>query len=79
MLTCSDGVFDKLSTQDVHDCIWAVINHHITDKTKTIHQIIGYAVDEVLHSAARSNSLDNISVVMIAFEPLYQLVESYRD
>lgn len=79
VLTCSDGIFDKLSTQEVHDCIWSVINQHISDRSKTIHQIIGYAVDEVLHAAARSNSLDNISVVMIAFDPLYQLIESYRD
>lgn len=71
VLTCSDGIFDKLSTQEVHDIIWSVINTHITDKSKTIHQIIGYAVDEVLHAAARTNSLDNISVVMIAFDPLY--------
>ena len=52
---------------------------HITDKTKTIHQIIGFAVDEVLHASARTNSLDNISVVMIAFEPLVQLIDSYID
>ena len=70
VLTCSDGIFDKLSTQQVHDIIWTTISMHISDKTKTIHQIIGYAVDEVLHASARTNSLDNISVVMIAFEPL---------
>ena len=52
---------------------------HNTDKSKTIHQIIGFAVDEVLHASARTNSLDNISVVMIAFEPLVQLIDSYRD
>jgi len=70
VLTCSDGIFDKLSTQQVHDIIWTTISMHISDKTKTIHQIIGFAVDEVLHASARTNSLDNISVVMIAFEPL---------
>jgi len=48
------------------------------DKSKTLHQIIGLAVDEVLHASARSNSLDNISVVMIAFEPLQKLIESYQ-
>ena len=79
MLTCSDGIFDKLSTQNVHDIIWTVITHNIGDKNKTVHQIIGFAVDEVLHAAARSNTLDNISVVMIAFEPLIKLIESYRN
>ena len=28
------------------------------------------AVDEMLHASARTNSLDNISVVLIAFDPL---------
>ena len=40
-----------------------------------MHQIIGYAVDEVLHASARYNTLDNISVVMIAFEPLIQMID----
>jgi protein phosphatase PTC2/3 len=79
VLTCSDGIFDKLSTQHVHDIIWGTIAHHISDKNKNVHQIIGLAVDEVLHAAARSNSLDNISVVLLAFEPLVRLIESHRD
>ena len=78
VLTCSDGIFDKLTTQQVHDIIWGTISLHISDKSKTVHQIIGYAVDEVLHAAARSNSLDNISVVMIAFEPLIRLIDSHH-
>jgi len=36
------------------------------------------AVDEVLHASARVNTLDNISVVMIAFEPLISMIDSYR-
>jgi hypothetical protein len=40
--------------------------------------MIGHAVDEVLHAAARVNTLDNISAVMIAFEPLITLVDSVR-
>ena len=60
----------------MHDIIWTTINRHITDKKCNIHQIIGYAVDEVLHASARFNSLDNISVVMIAFEPMVKLIES---
>ena len=44
-----------------------------------MHQVIGIAVDEVLHASARYNTLDNISVVMIAFEPLIQLFEMYRN
>ena len=54
----------------MHDIIWTVIGHHISDKNKTVHQIIGHAVDEILHASARVNTLDNISVVMIAFDPL---------
>jgi hypothetical protein len=37
------------------------------------------AVDEVLHASARVNTLDNISVVMIAFEPLIRLIENCRN
>ena len=77
-MTCSDGIFDKLTTQQVHDIIWMVISRHITDRKCTVHKILGYCVDEVLHASARTNSLDNISVVMIAFEPLLQLIDSHR-
>jgi protein phosphatase 2C family protein 2/3 len=78
-LTCSDGIFDKLSTQQVHDLIWTVFSKYIGDKQKTVHQVIGIAVDEVLHASARYNTLDNISVVMIAFEPLITLFDNYRN
>lgn len=33
----------------------------------------------MLHASARVNTLDNISVVMIAFEPLIRLIESVRN
>jgi hypothetical protein len=47
-----------------------------TEKGKvSLHQLVGLCVDEVLHAAARSNSLDNISVVMVALEPLQKLIE----
>ena len=51
---------------------------HMMDKNKNVHQIIGLAVDEVLHASARANSLDNISVVLLAFEPLVRLIESHQ-
>ena len=70
VLTCSDGIFDKLTTKQVHDIIWLTIGRYISDRKLSVHKIIGIAVDEVLHASARTNSLDNISVVMIAFEPL---------
>ena len=60
----------------MHDIIWTTISRHIIDKKISVHQIIGLAVDEVLHACARFNSLDNVSVVMIAFDPLVKLVES---
>lgn len=63
----------------MHDIIWTVISYYIGDKSKTVHQIIGHAVDEVLHASARWNTLDNISVVMIAFEPLVSLIDNYRN
>ena len=59
--------------------IWTVIGRYIGDKSKSVHQVIGIAVDEVLHASARYNTLDNISVVMIAFEPLIQLFENHRN
>lgn len=37
------------------------------------------AVDEVLHASARVNTLDNISVVMIAFDPLIRLIDHCRN
>ena len=41
----------------------------------TLHQISGLITDEIVQSAARNHSLDNLSVVFIAFKRFQDYVE----
>ena len=44
-----------------------------------MHTISGLVADEVLHAAAKARSLDNISVVFVAFKNFRLYVEQMQD
>jgi len=62
-----DGVFDKLNTQETVDIAWKAANDNIG--LQNVHQIAGRMADAVLVKSAESRSLDNLSVVVIIFQP----------
>lgn len=74
IILASDGVFDKMSNEDVSKCVW-----ESCDKNKwqanpsfrpaqSVHQQCGLAVESVLKNSLYRQSLDNVTVVMIAFQ-----------
>jgi hypothetical protein len=44
-----------------------------------VHKISGLIADEILHSAAKNHSLDNLSIVFIAFQKFKDYIEQGRD
>lgn len=60
----SDGIFDKLSTEDVVKCVW---NNTTQERASTVHEVAGITTDAILKNSLLRRSYDNVTVVMIAF------------
>ena len=48
----SDGIFDKLSTDEICQLAWNIIKEHQNDTNLSMHQICGKCADEILRLAA---------------------------
>lgn len=59
-----DGIFDKLSNRDVVNCCWHTVNYQ---RAGNVHKQCGKAIDLILKASVAKRTLDNITVVMIAF------------
>ena len=59
-----DGIFDKLTNEDVSECVWRSACER---RTNSVHQQTGLAAESVLKNAMYRKSLDNVTVVIIAF------------
>ena len=84
VLIGSDGVFDKLKNDTINQIIWDVTTKqrqvaHSQGQTPSIHTISGLVADEVLHASAKARSLDNLSVVFVAFKRFREYVESMQN
>ena len=69
----SDGIFDKLKNDAINKIIWDVTTKqrqlaYSRGETPSVHIISGLVADEVLHASAKARSLDNLSVVFVAFK-----------
>ena len=58
----SDGIFDKLSNKEIIDMAWSSRNGLLD-----VHSNCAAAVDSIIRLAALKKSMDNLSVIMIAF------------
>ena len=66
----SDGIFDKLSNEDVVQCVW---NSIMKEKGEHVHQQCALAVDSIIKNSLLRHSLDNVTSVLIAFHNFKQL------
>ena len=76
MLGC-DGIFDRLTNQQVLDSAWDTMNaiksheiKHNVRTPKTVHQVSGAMTDAVIKQAAVEKSMDNLTIVIVSFENL---------
>jgi protein phosphatase PTC2/3 len=61
-----DGIYDKLSNDEVIEVVWDTFRR---DKGSfhTIHEFCGKAVENIMKLSFNKKTLDNVTVVMIAF------------
>lgn len=60
----SDGIFDKLNSDDLVKCAWQSISQ---EHSKNTHEMAGIATDAIIKNSLFRRSLDNVTVVFIAF------------
>ena len=63
-----DGIFDKLNNLEVIQAAWEASKRKFTNRGQMIHQNCGLAVEAILKSSIAERSLDNVTVVFIAFK-----------
>lgn len=62
-----DGVFDKMTSREVIQSVWSVPKpKEILDEI-SVHQQCSSAVEGILRDSMNKRSLDNVTVVMVAF------------
>jgi protein phosphatase 2C family protein 2/3 len=69
ILNIGDGIYDKLSNSDVIEVVWDTFKRD-KGSFSTLHEFCGKAVENIMKLAFNKKTLDNITVVMIAFEGL---------
>ena len=67
LLGC-DGIFDKISNAEVVKQAWIASKKNFHSKEQPIHQICGYVVEQAMKASVAYKTLDNITVVMLAFK-----------
>lgn len=71
-----DGIFDKMSNDDVCKSVWLTCDT-LKEQTKeqtSIHQYCGIGAESVLKNSLYRQSLDNVTVVLIAFQNFQKLL-----
>ena len=68
-----DGIFDKLSNEEVAECVWMSVRDVSESQEEnstmvSLHSQLGMGVEYILKNALLRRSLDNVTVVVIGFE-----------
>lgn len=67
-----DGIFDKITNEEVIKQSWIAAKRNFKSKDQPIHQICGNIVEQVMKDSIAYKTLDNITVVLLAFNNLRQ-------
>ena len=74
-----DGIFDKLENTQVIQAAWEGAKKKYFDRGQVIHSNCGSAVESILKASVAEKSLDNITVVIIAFKNLRKQLKTEID
>ena len=72
ILIASDGVFDRLSTEEVVGVAW----NGVHEGGQGLNEACGSVVERVMRASMIRESLDNLSVVMIAFKGFVKALDT---
>ena len=83
VLIGSDGIFDKLKNDQINQLVWDITTKErkeafANSQAPSVHSICGKVADEILHQSAEKRSLDNLSIVFIAFKRFKDYIEMFR-
>lgn len=68
MVLACDGIFDKCTSTEVIQMVWEGVHEH---KGSNVHEQCGIAVDQILKTSVAKKTMDNITVVFVAFEAFH--------
>ena len=70
-----DGIFDQLSSKEIFDCAWNVINNgeELLNENNNIHSQCGKAVEFIIKSSMERKSFDNVTCLMAMFKNKFNL------
>jgi protein phosphatase PTC2/3 len=78
MVGC-DGIFDKMSTEDVIKEVWKPLQQREGPLSipgqGTVNEVCGYSAERVIRACMIKESLDNLSVIIIAFKNFSKYIE----
>ena len=60
----SDGIYDKINNKEFIKCVWNAIHD---SRQSDAHQQIGRGVEYILKNSLLRKTLDNVTVVLVAF------------
>lgn len=73
MILAWDGIFDKLSDKECVEWVW---NSVYQNPTLDVHQLLGLGAESIMKNALNRRSLDNVTVVIIAFSGFKDTITS---
>jgi serine/threonine protein phosphatase PrpC len=68
----SDGIFDKMTNEDISNCVW--LSCEAAKQVDNVHHFCGLGVEGILKNSLYRQSLDNVTVVMVAFRNFQRVV-----
>ena len=74
-----DGIFEKLTNNDVMNQIWdAALKPEDLKMPLSVHARCGQSVDKVLNTSVEEKTLDNITAVVIGFQSFENMIDKAR-
>lgn len=80
LLAC-DGVFDSLTNEEVNAIIWETLDYWKESKNlckENFNDFLSDCVNNVLKKSLINNSEDNVTLIIVFFKDLQQLLERYN-
>lgn len=71
-----DGIFDKLSNREWVDWVW---NSIYQNPQLDVHQMLGLGAEWIMKNALNRRSLDNVTVVIIAFSGFKEVIKTLNE
>jgi len=77
IILASDGIYDKMSNKDIIRCV-SMTASECQDQNKSVHEICGLSAECIAKNALNRKSLDNVTVVMLAFKHFKDIVKQKK-